>query len=216
MRNELLYALGELDRRVGNLFRIGKVVELDAAAARVKVNLGELITGWIPWSTPSAGADREWKTPSVGEQVIMVSPGDPSMGVVIGSLFQAAHPPNGDQEKDRRLTFKDGSFVEFDREGSVLNVEVQAAGSIRAKIGQTTFLLESGKVTLTTPEVLVDSPATQFTGGVSITGDLTVAGSTALNGSTAVKGITSNGKNISDTHAHLGVQPGSGTTGPVS
>lgn len=46
------------------------------------------------------------------------------------------------------------------------------------------------------------------TSKVKITGDLEVTGSTTL-GAT----VTSNGKDISDTHTHGGVEPGAGNTG---
>lgn len=202
--NEGEYSLGEMDRRLGNALRFGRVAQVDVATGQVKVDLGDLVTDWVPWTTPRAGNDRVWSTPDVGEQVVLVSPGDPSQGVVIGSLFQDSAPANGNQGKDRRITFADGTVVEFDRTGSVLNVQVNAAGSLRLNIGGTTLLLENGKATLTTPELRVASPQTTFTGDVTV------------QGSTAVQGITSRGKNISDTHTHTGVQSGPANTGAVT
>lgn len=214
------YALGELDRRMGNAVRFGTISEIDHAAALVKVDLGDLVTGWIPWTTPRAGQDHAWNTPDVGEQVVLVSPGDPSEGVIIGSLFSDASPANGNAGKDRRVTFKDGTVVEFDRDGSVLNVTVNPAGQvnvnvgashlnmdngrIRLNIGSTTLLLQAGQATLTTPVVVVDSPSTTFTGDVTV------------QGSTSVQAITSRGTNISNTHKHSGVTAGPSNTGAVS
>lgn len=54
----------------------------------------------------------------------------------------------------------------------------------------------------------VDAPEANFTGNVTVAGDLTVTGSTAL-GAT----VTSSGTDISNSHTHGGVEPGSGTTG---
>jgi hypothetical protein len=64
------------------------------------------------------------------------------------------------------------------------------------------------------------SPTTyvQFQGGninlhasvVNITGNVNINGNTALTG-----GFTVNGKNVSDSHGHSGVQTGGGQTGPV-
>ena len=227
------YALGDMDRRLGNLLRIGTVTQVDTANAVMKVDIGDLVTDWVPWSTPRAGQDQVWTTPDVGEQVLLLSPGDPSQGVVIGSMFQNAHPANGNDGKDRRITFADGSLIEFDRTGSVLNVVVQPAGHIRLHIGNTTLLLENGKTTLTTPELLVSCPQSTFTGAVTVQGLLTyTAGLTGSGGSGASMtgpitqsggavtlagaSLTHNGKNVGSTHTHTGVQTGGGTTGAPS
>lgn len=58
----------------------------------------------------------------------------------------------------------------------------------------------SGDIELvTTTKVKVDAPVAEFTGDVDITGDLDVTGDTALGAA-----VTSNGKDISDTHSHVG------------
>lgn len=216
MASEDEYAAGENDRRQANIMRMGTVSEVDAAGGLVKVDLGDLVTDWVPWTTPRAGQDRVYTTPDVGEQVVMLTPGEPSQGVVIGSLFQNTSPPNGGDGKERRITFKDGSLVEFDRDGSVLNVQVNAAGSIRLNIGGTTLLLQNGQATLTTPLLVVDAPQSNFTGNVNIAGSLSVDGTSTVSGDMNVQGITSRGQNISNTHTHTGVQPGGGATGAVS
>ena len=75
--------------------------------------------------------------------------------------------------------------------------------------------------------VLVDSPSTTFTGSVNVEGHLSYqagisgrAGSgsgqgNSITGGFSVEGgsITHDGKNIGSTHAHGGVEPGSGTSG---
>ncbi len=54
----------------------------------------------------------------------------------------------------------------------------------------------------------VEAPEATFSGNVTIAGDLSVTGDTAL-GAT----VTSNGKDISETHTHGGVTTGAGSTG---
>lgn len=217
------YSLGEGDRRQANITRFGTVSEVNPATGLVRVDLGDLVTDWIPWTTQRAGQDRIFSTPDVGEQVVVLSPGEPSQGVVIGSLFQNSSPANGDNGKDRRITFKDGTVLEMDREGSVLNVQVNPAGSLRLNIGGTTLLLQDGQATLTTPQLVVDAPQSIFTGAVTVQGLLTylaglvgTGGSGAsISGGVAITGgsVTHNGKNIGDSHSHSGVQPGGGSTG---
>lgn len=217
------YSLGEGDRRQANIMRMGTVSQVDAANGLVRVDLGDLVTDWLPWTTPRAGQDRIWSTPDTGEQVVVLSPGEPSQGVVIGSLFQNSSPANGSDGKDRRITFKDGTVVEMDREGSALNVQVNPAGSLRLNIGATTLLLQDGQATLTTPQLVVDSPQSIFTGAVTVQGLLTYlaglvgsgGGGASITGGVAIIGgsVTHNGTNIGSDHSHSGVQPGGGSTG---
>lgn len=224
--DEQEYALGELDRRMGNLLRFGTVVAVDTSTENglAKVDIGDLVTDWIIWLTPSAGDDRVWFAPSIGEQVAVFSPGDPSQGCIVGSAFQNAFPANGNNAKDRRITFKDGSVVEFDREASALNVQVNPAGSIRLNIGGTTLLLQDAQTTLTTPALIVDSPVSTFTGAVNVGGLLTFsAGITGSGGSGYSMSITgdvsftgllsNNGKSVGSALRVTGVQAGGDTSG---
>jgi phage baseplate assembly protein V len=189
MSDERDYAHGEMDRRLANAVRFGTIAEIDYAKAMVKVDLGDLVTDWVPWTTPRAGEDQVWTTPDVGEQVVLVSPGDPSQGVVLGSLFQAAHPQNGNAGKDRRITFKDGTVVEFDRDGSVLRIIVNAAGSVLVKIGATELAMQDGQATLKAANI-------------SLEGNVTITGGS----------LTHNGTNVGSTHTHGGVTPGGAST----
>ncbi|WMR36092.1 phage baseplate assembly protein V, partial [Metapseudomonas otitidis] len=38
-----------LARLLENLIRLGTIAEVDHAAARVRVQSGQLLTGWLPW-----------------------------------------------------------------------------------------------------------------------------------------------------------------------
>lgn len=193
----------EHDRQLGNLVMIGVIAELDEANALVRVDVDGLRTDWLPFTAGRAGPGvREWSAPEVGEQVVVVSPyGDPSQAVVLGSIYQDAHTAPANLKTKRRTEFADGAFIEYDREGHQYALDVPAGGAITLRIGQTTLKLEDGQATVTTPKHVVDAAETEFTGNV------TIAGSTSL------KAITSNGVNISSTHKHGGVQPGSGASG---
>lgn len=84
---------GDQDRRVQGVIRIGTVTAVDPAAARAKVSLGgESETASLPWSAPAAGGVKVWAPISVGEQVVIASPGgDTSQGVIIGRLFSSSN-----------------------------------------------------------------------------------------------------------------------------
>ncbi len=78
---------------------------------------------------------------------------------------------------------KSGAFIHFRNSG---DIDIDTTQS-------------SGNVNITANGVIVDAPLATFTGNVQIDGDLTVDGSTILSST-----VTSNGKDISDTHEHEG------------
>jgi len=80
--------LNELFRLVTNLIRFGTIAEVDCHAQRVRVCTGDNLTDWRPWLTSRAGSTQTWCSPSVGEQVILLSPeGDLMQSVVLPSVY---------------------------------------------------------------------------------------------------------------------------------
>lgn len=138
------FRLAELERRLANLARIGVVEELDEASARVRVRCGELLTGWLPWLTRRAGGDADWWAPEPGEQVLVISPfGDPALGLALPALYQDTHPAPAGVKTVRRVTFADGTVIEYDRAGSKLSVNCVGSAAINA----------TGPVTVDAPEI---------------------------------------------------------------
>jgi phage baseplate assembly protein V len=218
------YAASELDRRLGNLVRMGTIAELDDAQALVKVDLGDVTTDWLPWATMRAGEDRTWHAPEPGEQVmVLAESGELAHGVVLPGIYQDKYGAPSNTRNKSRTEFKDGAFIEYDREGHKHVLDVPAGGSITLHIGGTTLKLEDGQATLTTPKLLVDSPDSTFTGAVTVQGLLTyLAGMAGSGGSGAAAAITGNvivtGGDVKadtislKTHKTSGVQPGGGVS----
>ena len=116
MSSDLHFDVVELARAVANMLRIGTIADADYDNALVKVQIGDLITGWLPWFTPRALGDRTWLPLEVGEQVMVLSPsGDLAQGIVLGSIFQTDAPAPGVQVGVSRTVFNDGLVVEHDR-----------------------------------------------------------------------------------------------------
>lgn len=121
--------LAELERRLANLARIGTIAEADHAAARVRVAIGEILTGWLPWLAHRAGGDRAWWAPEVGEQVLVVSPGgDLAQGIVCPSLYSATSPAPADSPDIRREVYGDGLVIEHDRAAKVTRINALDSG----------------------------------------------------------------------------------------
>lgn len=132
------YAAAETDRRMTNAIRYGRITAVDAATARARVTFGgETESAWLPFTAGRAGAARVWTPPTVGEQVVVVSPaGDTAQGVIMGSLPSDQFPaPSGN-----------GGAVVLDL-GSV-NVTLTAS-SVAVVVGGVTFEISGGGVAIT-------------------------------------------------------------------
>lgn len=187
------YDLTEMGRQISNMARVGKIVELDAANARVKVSVAGLTTDWLPWSASRAGATRQWSPPKVGEQVVMLSPyGDMAQAVVMGSVYQDDHPApatSGDQET---IAFVDGTVVDFNGATHTMAVTMAASGHLNVTISGAKIEASSSSIKLTVGGVTLEVSS----GGIAMTGGT----------------VTHNGKNIGATHVHGGVTPGGADT----
>lgn len=77
---------------IGDLVRLGVIETVDLASATATVRLGDVTTPALPW-TEWAGAFRTWSPPSVGEQVIVISPeADIAGAIILRGLYSNASP----------------------------------------------------------------------------------------------------------------------------
>ena len=124
-------SIAALARLIENLVRLGTIAEVDVVKARVRVKSGELLTTWLPWLALRAGAEREWNPPTVGEQVVLLSPsGQLAQGIVLTGLFSETNPANGDRAGLHRTTYRDGAVIEYDSIAHLLTATIPGAASV--------------------------------------------------------------------------------------
>lgn len=196
------FEITELNRRLANLIRIGTIAEADYDKALVRVQIGELKTGWLPWLTARAGGDHTWWAPEQGEQVMILSPGgDLAQGVVLAGLYQDAHPPAASAASKHVTTYKDGAVVEYDREAHHLKAILP--GNATAELIATGGISIEGDISVTGNVTVSEA--------VDISGDLSVGGDTSVTGEvTAIGDVTGSLVSLS-THMHP-----TAPTGPTS
>jgi phage baseplate assembly protein gpV len=85
------FAQAELDRRLANIVQLGRIIEIDSAAMRARVQIGDLTTPMIPVSQLASGTIRLHWMPSVGEQVVVYAPS----GEIGAAFVQGSVPQNG-------------------------------------------------------------------------------------------------------------------------
>lgn len=157
----LAMRVADLERRVASMMRVGTVAELDEGESLARVQVGELLLGWLPWAQRRMGDAREYWAPVVGEQVLVMSPGgDTRLGVITMSLASDAFPLPASSAAVHRVEYADGSAVEFDggdgtfsvvAKGDVAvqadgDVTVDAGGSITAKATRDVTVDAGGKL----------------------------------------------------------------------
>lgn len=123
--------IGELQRRLANLFRVGRIAEVNRTTGRVKVSFQGVTTGWLPWMTGRAGSVKDWNPPSVGEQVVVCSPsGEIEAGFIMpGSINYDDQAAPDSRENVQKIT-------------------LPAGGSYEISVGGMTLVLAGGKLTL--------------------------------------------------------------------
>jgi len=211
--NDLAYRVTELERRLTNLVRVGKVAAADYQAAQVRVQIGPITTAWRPWLTLRAGGDRTWWAPEVGEQVLLFSPaGEPAQGWVLPAGFSDAAPAPAASPDIKREVFADGSEFSFDRSTGTLTVNV--TGDVSVVAGGRASLEAGGPIDVTAAEAItvtaggpvsIEAPAIAMVGtaaGATLTGDFNLIGSLSVEGDVSATGtiIDAGGNTANHTH----------------
>lgn len=95
---EFVQRFAELERKVSGMVRAGAVTDVDSKKHRVRLEVGRdgdgnVVKGpWIPY-TQIAGALRVHTPPSVGQQMMAVSPsGDPAQAAAMPFTWSGANP----------------------------------------------------------------------------------------------------------------------------
>lgn len=169
-------------RLIGDLLREGVVIERAGATCRVAI--GDLESGPLPWLAGRAGDATIWSPPSIGEQVLVLSPeGDLARGIVLPGLYSDAHAAPA-EDGSTMLRFGDGTVIQYDPAARHLNATVPG-----------------GSATIEAQDIVL-------LGSVTIMGDVEVGGTLTASGD-----VVGSGKSLKD-HVHTKVQAGAAISGP--
>lgn len=118
----------DIERRLENIIRIANISDVDLSDPKnpqCRCTVGEITTNWLSIGHTRMGVVKDWNPPSVGEQVVLLSPsGDLSQAVIIASLSSTANPsPDTDPKKPKR-TYPDGAVIEYDYEAHKLTASL--------------------------------------------------------------------------------------------
>ena len=130
------FAESETDRMLSGMLMAGTIEAVDYQAARVRVRSGDWVSAWLPWVALAAGQVRHWRPPSVGEQVMILSPsGQPEQGMVMPGFYTDQHgqaPSN-----DKKLVLW----------------EVPAGFTFKIRVGRSTLTMTDNGVVIDAPRI---------------------------------------------------------------
>lgn len=204
--------------QIAQLARVGFVTARQPERHRVRVEFRDtvtapLVSGWLPVLAPRASADMAFDLPDVGDQVLCLFLGNGlEDGFVLGSMYGAQKPPVSSGDKFHR-TFSDGTVIEYDRKAHKLTASV--VGEVIVQAARAISLHAGEIINLRAPTLLLNGNLSQsgYDGGPGfsdVRGAVTVRdGSITVPHGDVIAAAVS----LVD-HTHVGVQPGSGTSGP--
>lgn len=203
----------DMARRLANVVRAGVVASVDLAAARCRVQMGDLLTAPLPFLTTKAGQDRTWHPPEVGEQVLVLAPsGELSAGFVLAGAYTTSNPAPSTSSDVSQMVFKDGATATYDRALHSLTLTLPASGSslVVNVTGNATVHASGNALVEATGNATVSAGAVaKIEAGTQIQ---MVAPSVAITSTVTVTGDVTAGGISLKTHRHGGVQGGSSQT----
>jgi phage baseplate assembly protein V len=178
--SEMDYIVRDLQRRLANMIRRGKVhsVDFSQTPPRVRVEYAKgAVTGWLPFvsSRQSVDSKSTWEPLAIGEGVLIVSEsGELSMGVVMPSVPDATNVPPSTSPNEHVTKYSDGTMIKYDRAVGKLtidvvsDVELIAANKVSVQCSSAD-VNASANVTVTAGgDVLADGSNIKLNGGAGV------------------------------------------------
>ncbi|PNA88478.1 MULTISPECIES: phage baseplate assembly protein V [unclassified Pseudomonas] len=180
----MTYAAAQADRMLAGLVIPCYVVGVDLVAGRVRVSDGgDWTSAWVRWHALAAGKARHWRSPSMGEQGVLVSPsGEPAQGTFVPGLYGNAGPQPDNRDHVEVWRFDDGGSLVYDWEANSYTIKLPT-GTVNIEVGSTKAVMTddtiSAKTTTLTAEAqaaTIKAPSITLEGNVQVNGALRVTG----------------------------------------
>lgn len=178
----------ELHRRLENLIRFGTIKAIYPAKpfTTVTVTIGEITTAKLRFLTLRAGKTKTWDPPTIGEEVMVLSPsGVLEMGVAIAGFNNQDNPSPSDNLDKTIRVFEDGCILAYDVSSHHLSAILPPGGTVELTADGGVTVNANGGVTVNANDGLTINAVS---GGTTHNGNLTVNGSTVTTGNSTVQG----------------------------
>ena len=231
------------------VIRVGKVTARNAELHKVQVKVADtcgapLITDFLPVLAQRTVNDCEYDLPDIGQDVVVIfMPNGLECGFVLGGFYNTNQRPNQTNPDIYQHSFKDGTFLQYDRSAHVLTADVKGdiavkatgkadinvTGNVTEAVGGSLTATVTGNVTITgsaavtikgSSSITLNAPTVNIQGVLNTTAQSGGAGTANITGSVNVKqgnvtvsGDVTAGSISLQKHVHGGVETGSSSTG---
>lgn len=128
------------------MYREGTVVEVDAERCKARVQFEDSTSGWLSVLQRNTKANKDQGLPDVDEFVACMLDTGGESGCILGAVYTRDNTPPEPSPDVRRVTFSDGTCIEYDRDASVL--KVAAVGDV---------YIDGSNVEITGSSVLIEA-----------------------------------------------------------
>lgn len=178
------YPTAQHDRMISCLVIPCYVAGVDLVAGKVRVSDGgDWTSAWVRWHALAAGKARHWRSPSMGEQGVLVSPsGEPAQGTFVPGLYGNAGPQPDNRDHVEVWRFDDGGSLVYDWEANSYTIKLPTGtvtievGGSKAVITDDTINAKTTTMTAEAQAATVKAPSITLEGDVLIKGALRVTG----------------------------------------
>lgn len=214
MNTPIQFDVSDLLRRIENLLKVGVIHEVDLDAKKLRVKMGDIITGWLNMPGEVTANYIRWRPLKTGTQVLVASESaDPANAIIVQILYTADNQPVSTEETLDIIQFNDGTAISYNTATSALTAALASNGHITATAPQGIIDIHSdqgtinvtanqGTINLDTQGGKINATCLQgfdITGDVSITGSLSCTGNADVDGHIDAGGDISADGNVSDT-----------------
>ena len=223
------------------VIRVGKVTARNAELHKVQVKVADtcgapLITDFLPVLAQRTVNDCEYDLPDIGQDVVVIfMPNGLECGFVLGGFYNTNQRPNQTNPDIYQHSFKDGTFLQYDRSAHVLTADVKGdiavkatgkadinvTGNVTEAVGGSLTATVTGNVTITgsaavtikgSSSITLNAPTVNIQGVLNTTAQSGGAGTANITGTMKATGDITAGSISLQNHVHGGVQAGSSNT----
>lgn len=186
----------EIQRQLSNMLQIGTVELVDLPARKCRVQIGNLLTGWLDMPADISANYIRWKPLRVGTQVLLACPaGEVSAGVIVAMLFSNSHNAPSDADDLDIIKFDDGTTLQYNSTSKTLGIDCQ------------------GPINVSCTEATISSSGAINVDAANI--NLGANGEPTVLGNQLARWITTTLTPWLTTHTHTSSSPGNPTSPPI-
>lgn len=224
------------------VIRMGKVTARNAELHKVQVKVADtcgapLITDFLPVLSQRTVNDCEYDLPDIGQDVVVIfMPNGLETGFVLGGFYNTNQKPNQTNPDIYQHSFKDGTFLQYDRAAHVLtadvkgdivakatgNADINVDGNVTETVGGDLSATVSGNISVASSSavtikgassITLNAPTVNIQGTLNTSAQSGGSGSANITGTMKVTGDVTAGNISLQKHVHGGVETGGGNTG---